>query len=99
MHLSLPFDNPLTNPPSHLSVTLPTPSTLYYPLIQVGLKCQAVQEVNQAIKLKFRDEMVGDQQLFVKSLKDLNGAVEVLGRYTDVTDVENICAKVSWEYE
>ncbi len=51
--------------------------------------------MNQAIKLKFRDEMVGDQQLFVKSLKDLNGAVEVLAKYTDVADVENICAKVS----
>ena len=62
--------------------------------LKVALKCQAVQEVNVAIKLKFKDEMMGDQAIFIKTLKELNSTVEVLSAYTDVTDVENICAKV-----
>ena len=93
--LVLSFTPSLYDPPSHppTNATHHPPPPHPHP-IQVAQKCQAVQEVNQAIKLKFRDEMVGDQQLFVKSLKDLNSAVEVLGKYTDVLDVENICAKV-----
>ena len=62
--------------------------------MKVELKCQAVKDVNMAIKSKFKDEMIGDQALFMKTLKDLNGMVDVLAGYTDVSDVENICAKV-----
>lgn len=51
-------------------------------------------QVNDAVKKKFRDEMIGDQVLFTKTLKNLAAQVAALEQYVDLADVDNIAIKV-----
>jgi dynein heavy chain len=61
---------------------------------KVAVKCGDVAQNNINIKLKFRDDMMGDQALFGKSLIDLEAQVSALEAYTDLADVVETAAKV-----
>eukprot|EP00981_Chlorochromonas_danica_P004769 scaffold958_cov229-Ochromonas_danica.AAC.10 len=61
---------------------------------KVYLKCTEVQENNVAVKRRFRDEMLGEQASFLKTLHELDHAVAGLENLVDLSDVVNIAAKV-----
>lgn len=61
---------------------------------KIALKCAEVQENNLAIKRRFRDEMLGDQASYLKTLHELDHLVASLESLVDLSDVVSIAAKV-----
>ena len=61
---------------------------------KVAAKCAEVHIANTAIKQKYLDEMTSEQSIFVKTLADIDHRVGALEQLTDLSDVNNIAARV-----
>ena len=61
---------------------------------RVAAKCIEVQESNVSIKRRLRDDMLGEQAVFSKTMQDLDSQVGSLEALSDINDVVNIAARV-----
>lgn len=61
---------------------------------KIATKCAEVQESNLAIKRRFKDEMMGEQATFLRSVHELDQQVAGLESLVDLSDVVNVAAVV-----
>jgi dynein heavy chain len=61
---------------------------------KVATKCAEVTESNNVIKRRFKEDMDAEQDVFTKSVDELETQVTELAAFNDLSDVTNIAAKV-----
>jgi dynein heavy chain len=61
---------------------------------KIASKCAEVQESNVAVKRRFKDEMMGEQANFLKTVHELEQQVVGLENLVDLSDVANIASVV-----